>query len=84
MLTIDNPSETPKPELISYWKEAIVTATIITPREYLKGIKGLCDDRRGQCLKEEYMSQGKVVNMIYEIPLAELITDFFDTLKSLS
>ena len=84
LLTIDNPGETPKAELIQYWKEAIVTATIITPRDYLKGIKKLCEERRGFCQKEEFMSQGKVVHMVYELPLAELVTDFFDTLKSLS
>ena len=59
-------------------------ATIITPKEYLKGIKSLCEDRRGFCTKEEYMSNGKVVHMQYEIPLSELITNFFDMLKSLS
>jgi len=81
---IDNPAEAPNAEHIAYWKEAITTATIICPREYLKGVKTLCEDRRGFCKVEEYMSNGKVVNMQYDIPLSELVTDFFDTLKSLS
>lgn len=84
LVVCDNPGQSPKPELITYWKEAIVTATIITPEAYLKGIKNLCEDRRGFCTKEDYMSNGRVVQMEYEMPLAELITDFFDTLKSLS
>ena len=84
LVTIDNPGESPKPEVISYWKEAIVTATILTPKDYIKGVKQLCEQKRGLCQKEEYMSNGKIVHMIYEIPLSELITDFFDSLKSLS
>lgn len=79
---MDNPAEAPKPEIVSGWHEARVKATIITPREYLKGIKELCETRRGICKHEEYM--GRVVNMTYDLPLSELVTDFFDTMKSLS
>jgi len=82
LVRVDNPAECPKPELISGWQECIVKTTIITPREYLKGVKELCENRRGILKNENYY--GKVVNMIYELPLSELITDFFDTLKSLS
>jgi GTP-binding protein LepA len=81
---VDNPTETPKAELIQAWKEAICSVTIITPREYLKGIKTLCEDRRGLCTSEDFMSSGKVINLKYDIPLAEMVTDFFDVLKSLS
>ena len=85
MLTrVDNPSEAPRTELIKYWKEAICGATIITPREFLREIKKLCENRRATCKSEEFMSNGKVVNLRYEIPLSELISDFFDQLKSLS
>lgn len=84
LLRIDNPADTPKQELIVYWKEALVNATIITPKEYLKGIKSLCEERRGIIKREEYMSNGQVINMTYELPLSELITNFFDMLKSLS
>jgi elongation factor 4 len=81
---VDNPAESPKPELISGWRECIVRATIITPREYHKGVKELCENRRGQCKDEQYMNGGRVLNLTYELPLSELITDFFDMLKSLS
>ena len=83
-MRIDNPADTPKAELISGWKEQICVTTIITPREYAKSIKSLCEERRGFCIAEEFMSNGNVVNMRYEIPLSELVTDFFDLLKSLS
>ena len=79
---VDNPTEAPKTELIKYWKEAICTATIITPRDFLREIKKLCESRRAICKSEEFMSGGKVVNLRYEIPLSELISDFFDRLKS--
>lgn len=44
---VDNPLEAPPEENVEHWQEAIVTATIITPTEYAKGIKTLCDERRG-------------------------------------
>lgn len=83
-MRVDNPAECPPPEKIAYWKECIVKATLITPREYLKGIKDLCDSRRGHLKKEEFMNNGNVVNLTYDLPLSELITDFFDMMKSLS
>lgn len=81
---MDNPAEAPKPEIISGWQECIVRATIITPREYYKNIKELCEMRRGLCKKEDFITNGKVIQLIYDLPLSELVTDFFDTLKSLS
>lgn len=84
MLRVENPVDAPKTELIEMWKEAICTATIITPKEYLKGIKSLCEEKRAICKAEDFMSNGKAVHLTYEIPLTEMITDFFDTLKSLS
>ena len=84
LMRVDNPTEAPKTELVKYWKEAIVSATIITPREFLREIKKLCENRRGFCKSEEFMSNGKVVNLRYELPLSELISDFFDQLKSQS
>ena len=79
---MDNPSEAPKTELVKYWRESVVLATIVTPRDFLIDIKKLCESRRGVARKEEYMSSGKVVNLQYELPLSELISDFFDQLKS--
>ena len=60
---VDNPTQAPRTELIKYWKENIVIATIITPREFQREIKRLCEDRRGMIKREEYMSNGKVVNL---------------------
>jgi GTP-binding protein LepA len=72
------------PDLIKYWYEPICTATILTPIEYAKSIKTLCHERRAIPEKEEYFNDGKVVSMQYAIPLAELIINFFDKLKSIS
>jgi len=84
LMRVDNPTEAPRTELIKYWKEALVLATIITPREYSKEVKKLCEGRRGITKSEEFMSGGEVVNLRYLLPLSELISDFFDSLKSLS
>jgi GTP-binding protein LepA len=56
----------------------------MTPIEYAKSIKSLCHDRRALPEKEEYLNDGKVVSMQFAIPLAELIINFFDRLKSVS
>ena len=58
--------------------------SIVTPKEYVKGIKTLCDNRKALCTSETYTSGGKGVTMTYEVPLSEIITDFFDNLKSVS
>jgi translation elongation factor EF-4 len=84
LMRVNNPTEAPRTELIKYWKEALVLATIITPVDYAKEVKKLCDTRRGVAKSEEFMSGGKVINLRYLIPLSELISDFFDTLKSIS
>lgn len=84
LLRIENPAEAPKPELIQAWKEAICRATIITPRDYYKGIKALCEERRAICLSEEFAVGGKSVQLVYDIPTTEMVTNFFDMLKSLS
>ena len=83
-ILIDNPVEIDNPDLIKVWYEPICTASILTPAEYLKNIKTLCYDRRGMLEYEEYINDGQLVSMQYEIPLAELVIDFFDKLKSLS
>ena len=72
------------PDLIKYWYEPICTANIIAPAEYIKTVKSLCHDRRGQIEAEEYMNDGRVVSLQIELPLAELVLDFFDKLKSIS
>jgi len=81
---VDNPLDIDNPDLIKQWFEPICTATIMTPVEYAKSIKSLCHDRRALPEKEEYLNDGKVVSMQFAIPLAELIINFFDRLKSVS
>ena len=78
---IDNPADIDRPELIKEWFEPICTATIMTPLEYAKNVKSLCNDRRGIPEKEEYLNDGKVVSLVYSLPLGELVIDFFDKLK---
>jgi GTP-binding protein LepA len=84
LVRVDNPADAPRYELIIGWQECIVKAMIITPREFLKNVKELCEMRRGLCKNEEFMTNGKSVTLEYELPLSELITDFFDKLKSIS
>jgi len=83
-IKINNPVEIERPELIKEWYEPICTTSIITPVEYVKLIKSLCNERRAIPETEEYLSEGKVVSLTYVIPLSELVSDFFDRLKSLS
>jgi GTP-binding protein LepA len=81
---IDNPTEAPPPELIDQWYEAIVQATIITPADYAKAVKQLCEEKRGVMLSQEFLNKSTVVHFSFEMPLSELITDFFDRMKSIS
>lgn len=60
---VDNPVDLVDPDLIKYWYEPICTANIIAPAEYIKTVKSLCHDRRGQIEAEEYMNDGRVVSL---------------------
>lgn len=75
------PHDFPQPtmEVLEPW----VRATIFTPKEYLGSVMQLCQDRRGDYASTDYLSE-RQVKIVYEIPLAELIGDFFDRLKSVS
>lgn len=81
---VDNPADLERPELVKRWFEPISTCNIITPIDYVKNVKSLCHDRRGLLDHEEYLNDGKVVSMQYSLPLAEIVIDFFDRLKSVS
>lgn len=81
MLTIQNPTNLPDPSEIEYMEEPIVDASIMTPDEYVGAIMELCQNRRGIFKNMEYIEQNRVV-MHYEMPLNEVIYDFFDALKS--
>jgi len=79
-LTVTNPSEFPNGK-ISEVQEPIVKATILAPSEYIGTIMELCQDRRGTLLGMDYLSEDRV-EIRYDLPLAEIVFDFFDQLKS--
>jgi GTP-binding protein LepA len=79
VLEITNPSDLP--EAFEEIREPIVRATLICPKEYVGAVMGLCHERRGASVGMEYISTRRV-QLTYDLPLAEIITDFFDALKS--
>ena len=81
VLDLYNPSDMPIPNEIDYMEEPMVQAEIITPKEYVGGIMEICQNRRGTYIDMKYLDATRV-NLIYEMPLNEIIYDFFDTLKS--
>jgi GTP-binding protein LepA len=80
---VENPSEMPEPSRISEIREPYVKAQIITPTEYIGALMGLCQERRGTYITQEYITQDRV-DLQYELPLAEIVFDFYDKLKSVS
>ncbi len=82
MLYVDNPARLPAANRIAETREPIVQADILVPDEYLGNIISLCVDRRGVQRKLHYT--GRQVSLSYEIPMSEVVLDFFDRLKSLS
>jgi GTP-binding protein LepA len=81
MLTVDNPSKLPPPTAIRSIEEPYVKATIITPPEHVGAIMEITQGRRGTLDNMEYLHDGRVI-LTYEMPLIEVIVDFFDVLKS--
>ena len=82
-LSIDNPSNLPPPAEIAYMEEPMVEAHIMTPSDYVGTIMELCQEKRGVFIDMTYMEETRV-NIKYELPLNEIIYDFFDKLKSRS
>lgn len=78
---VENPSEMPEVSSIKNIEEPYVKATIMTPNDYVGPVMELCQRRRGQFITMEYLDDYRV-NVIYEMPLSEIIFDFFDKLKS--
>ena len=76
-----NPSELPIPNEISYIEEPFVEAEILTPKDFVGNIMEICQNRRGIFVDMKYLDQARVT-LIYEMPLNEIIYDFFDSLKS--
>lgn len=80
-IMIDNPSNYPDPAMIASAEEPFVKASIFTPTEFIGNIMELCQDKRGVYLDTKYIDSDRV-ELHYELPLNEIVYDFFDTLKS--
>jgi len=78
---IDNPTDLPDPSRLDHIDEPMLHISILTPAEYLGTVMELCQARRGEMIKMEYLSTERV-ELRYTIPLAEVVIDFFDALKS--
>jgi GTP-binding protein LepA len=82
VIEIENPSKLPDPSKIEEIREPIITATILVPQEYVGSVITLCISKRGQQKNIQYL--GRQVMLTYEMPLNEVVMDFFDKLKSTS
>ncbi len=80
-LDVDNPTNFPDPVTIEYIEEPYVNASIMTPNDYVGTVMELCQDKRGNFKDMQYINEKRVI-LVYEMPLSEIIYDFFDQLKS--
>ncbi len=81
VIELYNPADLPPTSEISYMEEPMVTAEILTPKEFVGNIMEICQNRRGIYIDMKYLDENRVT-LIYELPLNEIIYDFFDQLKS--
>ena len=82
VLQMDNPAKLPPPQQIAEIREPIIVANILTPGEYVGNVIKLCEEKRGVQRSIQYLATQ--VQVTYELPLAEVVLDFFDRLKSVS
>ncbi len=82
VIKVDNPSELPDPSVVEEMREPIITASMLLPKDYVGAVMNLCIEKRGVQKKMQYL--GNQVSMEYELPLSEVVLDFFDRLKSVS
>jgi GTP-binding protein LepA len=82
VITVDNPSALPDPGEIEEMREPIVQANILVPQEHLGNVITLCVERRG--VQKDMQFLGQQVSVVYDLPMAEVVMDFFDRLKSVS
>ncbi|MFB9860713.1 translation elongation factor 4 [Salinicoccus siamensis] len=80
-IAVDNPAEMPDPQKISHIEEPYVKSTVMVPNDYVGAVMELCQKKRGNFITMDYLDDIRV-NIIYEIPLSEVVFDFFDQLKS--
>jgi GTP-binding protein LepA len=83
LLVVNAPSELPDPNFLDRVEEPFIKAQIITKSDYVGGIIGLCMDKRGVIKNQVYLTQDRV-ELIFELPLSEIVFDFFDKLKTIS
>jgi GTP-binding protein LepA len=83
MVEVNNPSDLPDPNFIDYVEEPYILATIITASEYVGPVIALCMDKRGVINNQVYLTTNRV-ELTFEMPLAEVVFDFYDRLKSIS
>jgi GTP-binding protein LepA len=81
MVEVHSPSEMPEPQKLESIEEPYLQATILTPTEYTGTLMDLCQTRRGDMVRIEYLSPERL-ELVYRIPLAEVVMDFFDAMKS--
>ena len=81
-LYVDNPSRLPDPGSIEEMREPIVEASILVPQDHLGNVIALCEERRG--IQKNMLFLGSQVQLTYELPMSEVVLDFFDRLKSVS
>jgi GTP-binding protein LepA len=82
VLHVDSPAKLPAPDRIEEVREPIITANILVPPDYVGAVLGLCSEKRGVQKKMQFL--GTQVSLQYQLPLAEVVLDFFDRLKSCS
>ncbi len=83
VITVNNPSDLPDPALIDYVEEPYIKANIITKSEFIGPVMSLCIEKRGQIVTQNYLTADRV-ELVFEMPLGEVVFDFFDRLKSIS
>ncbi|TVR82154.1 MAG: elongation factor 4 [Saprospirales bacterium] len=83
LIVVNTPSELPEATVLDYVEEPYIEAQIITKPEFIGGIMNLCLDKRGELKKQIYLTQERV-ELTFELPLAEIVFDFYDRLKSIS
>jgi GTP-binding protein LepA len=82
VINVDNPVDLPEPNNIQEIREPIINASILVPQDYVGNVIGLCEEKRGVQKKMLYL--GNQISLEYELPLNEVVLDFFDRLKSVS
>jgi len=83
VLRIQNPADLPEPQLIDEFREPVVRIELIVPADALGTVMQLCEDRRGTYVRTKYLSPQKV-ELVYDLPLGEVVYDFYDKLKSVT